>query len=185
MKATRYLGFVILSSTFPCYSVLDKQGRERIINVDCLFIMSGITGGEVLMRKSNKLFLGLCIGGIFVVGVVLMPLARVLFHSEMTSGTIIAEEPHLLWRDGVYVGSAVNKRGETNILEVTIENGRFKHIEALNKADTSIVFTKVFRQISQKIIAKNSLDVDTVSGATVSSQGILAAVKNAVDQAEK
>lgn len=136
------------------------------------------------MRKSNKL-VGLSIGVILIVGMAFMPLARVLFHSEITTSTITAEAPHLSWHDGIYVGSAVNKRGETNILEVKIENGRFQHIKALNAEDTSIVFTKVFRQISKEIIAKNSLDVDTVSGATISSQGILAAVKNAVEQSEK
>lgn len=68
-------------------------------------------------------------------------------------------------------------------MEVMIDGGRFHHIRDLNTQDTSIVSEKILREMIPVIIMKNSTDVDAVSSATVSSQGIIDAVNNAVEQA--
>lgn len=66
-----------------------------------------------------------------------------------------------------------------------LENGKFHHIKALSHNDTSLIFDRVLRKITRVMLIKNSTDVDGISGATVSSKGIIDAVNNAVEQAAK
>jgi uncharacterized protein with FMN-binding domain len=135
------------------------------------------------VTKSRKIFLGIIVSGIGL-GLVGLPLTKVLLGSYPVAVTDVAPgESHPDWKDGVYIGRSVNQRGETEVLEVMIAAGRIHHIRDLNDQDTSIVSDKVLRDITPVIIRKNSVDVDTVSGATVSSQGIIAAVNNALEQA--
>ncbi len=113
-----------------------------------------------------------------------LPFTKVLLGSyPVATADMPRGEAHPDWKDGVYIGRSVNQRGETEVLEVMIAAGRIHHIRDLNDQDTSIVSDKVLREITPVIIRRNSVDVDTVSSATVSSQGIIAAVNNALDQA--
>ncbi len=136
------------------------------------------------MKKSRKIIFGFIAVGIVLGLVASLPLTKVLLSSYPVALTDIAPgEAHPEWNDGVYIGRAVNQRGETEILEVMIAEGRFHHIRDLNSQESSIVSDKVLREITPVILKKNSVDIDTVSGATVSSQGMINAVKNAVEQA--
>lgn len=78
--------------------------------------------------------------------------------------------------DGKYIGEY--SAGPVNVkVEVTLENGKLtnidivKHNNGLGGSAESIV---------NSIVDKQSLDVDVISGATVSSKCILKAVENAV-----
>ena len=63
-----------------------------------------------------------------------------------------------------------------------MEDGAVAAIEVLENADTPKYFDRALAVIDS-VINSQSLDVDTVSGATYSSDGIINAVKNALENA--
>lgn len=80
--------------------------------------------------------------------------------------------------DGVYEGTGTGFAGPIKVA-VTIKDHTITAIEILSKSDDAAFFTRAKAMID-RILEKQSLDVDTVSGATYSSRGILRAVKNAL-----
>ena len=71
------------------------------------------------------------------------------------------------------------KEGSPIKVEVTLEEGKITAIEILEHEETAGISDPAFEKIPQAIIDAQSTDVDAVSGATMSSEGIKAAVKNA------
>jgi uncharacterized protein with FMN-binding domain len=134
------------------------------------------------MTKTKKIILSVVAGGLTIGIIAVMPLAKVVLGDTVSTAAIPRGEPNPAWKDGVYVGHAVNQRGEVD-LEVMIENGKFHHIKALSHQDTALIFDKVLRKLTRVMQIKNSPDVDGVASATVSSRGIIDAVNNAVEQA--
>lgn len=77
--------------------------------------------------------------------------------------------------DGVYQGSGTGYRGNITVA-VTIKDKQITSIEILSASDDEPFFGRAKGLIDQ-IIKKQSTKVDTVSGATYSSKGIISAVK--------
>ena len=87
-----------------------------------------------------------------------------------------------LLKDGIYIGSAMGYSGKVNIT-LTIKDGKITEVTNTN-SDTRSFFNKAWRSIQPKILEKQSTEgIDTVSGATFSSMGILDASKIALEQA--
>ena len=73
--------------------------------------------------------------------------------------------------------------GKVNIT-LTIKDGKITEVTNTN-SDTRSFFNKAWRSIQPKILEKQSTEgIDTVSGATFSSMGILDASKIALEQAK-
>ena len=88
-----------------------------------------------------------------------------------------------LLKDGIYIGSAMGYSGKVNIT-LTIKDGKITEVTNTN-SDTRSFFNKAWRSIQPKILEKQSTEgIDTVSGATFSSMGILDASKMALEQAK-
>lgn len=88
-----------------------------------------------------------------------------------------------LLKDGTYTGSAMGYSGKVNIT-LTIKDGKITEVTNTN-SDTRSFFNKAWRSIQPKILEKQSTEgIDTVSGATFSSMGILDASKMALEQAK-
>lgn len=88
-----------------------------------------------------------------------------------------------LLKDGTYTGSAMGYSGQVNIT-LTIKDGKITEVTNTN-SDTRSFFNKAWRSIQPKILEKQSIEgIDTVSGATFSSMGILDASKIALEQAK-
>ena len=86
-------------------------------------------------------------------------------------------------KDGTYTGSAMGYSGQVNIT-LTIKDGKITEVTNTN-SDTRSFFNKAWRSIQPKILEKQSTEgIDTVSGATFSSMGILDASKIALEQAK-
>ena len=83
--------------------------------------------------------------------------------------------------DGTYTGSA---RGYKSVItvQVTISGGKITDIQVVSQGDDEPYFSNA-RAVIQRVISSQSMNVDTVSGATYSSTGILVAIKNALLQA--
>lgn len=80
--------------------------------------------------------------------------------------------------DGVYKGSATGFSGHVTVA-VTIMDKKITSIDILSSTDDEAFFNRA-KAVIDRIIASQSFDVDVVSGATYSSNGIIGAVKNAL-----
>lgn len=80
--------------------------------------------------------------------------------------------------DGVYKGSATGYSGSVTVA-VTILEKKIVSIDILSASDDEAFFNRA-KGVIDRIISSQSLDVDVVSGATYSSNGIIGAVKNAL-----
>ncbi len=103
--------------------------------------------------------------------------------AEKTSATGLASETDFgidlsNVKDGTYTGSGTGFSG-TITVRVTIQGGKITAIEILSSGDDEAYFGRV-RGLVNTVIAQQSLSIDTVSGATYSSRGLLSAIKNAL-----
>ena len=80
--------------------------------------------------------------------------------------------------DGVYKGSATGFSGPVTVA-VTIMDKEITSIDILSSTDDEAFFNRA-KGVIDRIISSQSFDVDVVSGATYSSNGIIKAVKNAL-----
>ncbi|MEN6635530.1 MAG: FMN-binding protein, partial [Clostridiaceae bacterium] len=84
--------------------------------------------------------------------------------------------------DGTYSGSAAGYHGNTSV-SVTVANGYINKIDVLSTGDDPDFFIQAKSSIIPAIIADQSVGVNTVSGATFSSNGLIGAVKEALSGA--
>ena len=80
--------------------------------------------------------------------------------------------------DGVYKGTGTGYAGEITVA-VQIQDKEIVSIDILSSSDDAAFFNRA-KAVIDRIIEKQSLDVDVVSGSTYSSNGIISAVKNAL-----
>lgn len=81
--------------------------------------------------------------------------------------------------DGVYTGSAQGYGG-TITVQVTVVDGQITAIEILSAPGETASFFSRARGVIDRILAAQTWEVDAISGATYSSDGIKAAVENAL-----
>ena len=83
------------------------------------------------------------------------------------------------FEDGVYKGTGTGYGG-TITVEVTVEGGSITSVEILSAPGETASFFKRAQAVIDSVIQKQTWEVDVVSGATYSSNGILAAIQNAL-----
>lgn len=98
-----------------------------------------------------------------------------------SSATVDAVEDAAAYKDGTYYGSGTGFRGSLTV-KVVISGGKITSIEITESSDDSSYLNKAAGLINN-IISSQSTNVDTVSGATYSSVGIIQAVRNALSKA--
>lgn len=87
------------------------------------------------------------------------------------------------YADGTYEGSGSGFRGATTTVSVTVKNGVISDIQALSYGDDTPYFNRAYNSVVSEILSTQSTDVDAVSGATFSSNGIMEAVQDALTNA--
>lgn len=129
------------------------------------------------MRTDSKGFSRVCTAVLFAaaVGLGILPGCSSTATSD-SSGTGVS---------GTFTGTAVGMGGEDHPVEVTLtlENGVITEVTATGEAETAGIGTKALDALPGEIVAANSLAVDTVSGATITSDAILEAAAEALTQA--
>ncbi len=87
--------------------------------------------------------------------------------------------------DGTYYGEGMGNNGKIGV-NVTIESGMISAIEIVKFPDDADYFDveKDGSKMTQQMIAIQNAEVDTVSGATYSSEGLIDAVSAALKEAE-
>ena len=87
------------------------------------------------------------------------------------------------WADGTYEGTGTGFGGDV-VLSVTVADGKISSIEVVSASGEDAAYFSMARELLDTIVKKQSADVDTVSGATFSSHGIIDAVTAALQKAE-
>lgn len=86
-------------------------------------------------------------------------------------------------KDGVYTGSGQGFNGPIRV-RVTVSGGNITNVEILSHSDDAPYFNRA-KAVIGRLLGKPGKRVDTVSGATYSSRGIIYAVRNALANAGK
>ncbi|QNO15365.1 FMN-binding protein [Alkalicella caledoniensis] len=86
--------------------------------------------------------------------------------------------------DGVYEGESYGYKAQIKV-SVEVTDGKISKVEILEQDETESIAGPALEQTPSAIVEKNSTDVEVVSGATLTSEGIINAVKNALENAKK
>jgi DMSO/TMAO reductase YedYZ heme-binding membrane subunit/uncharacterized protein with FMN-binding domain len=105
----------------------------------------------------------------------------VVASQEATVKASQADLQNSKYSDGTYTGSAMGMNGIINV-SVRLEGGRIADVTIESHKDDEEYFDSAVSVVDE-IIGGNSTEVDTISGATYSSGGIIDAVKNALAKA--
>ena len=80
-----------------------------------------------------------------------------------------------------YLGTGAGIGGDV-LVRVTMDGDKIANVEVVAQNETEGIGDKAIEAIPAAIVAANSADVDVVASATVTSEAIIAAVKDALSQ---
>lgn len=103
--------------------------------------------------------------------------------TENSSASDDAADADNVYKDGTYTGEA-DGYGGTIQVEVTLASDEITFINVVSAPGEDSAYLSQAESVINSIISAQSTDVDTVSGATFSSTGILNAVDDALGKAE-
>ncbi len=89
------------------------------------------------------------------------------------------EGPQGQYEDGSYAASANGMNGAVEV-SVTVEGGRISSVEVTSHSETAGIGTEAVEKLPAAIIEAQSPEVDAVTGATITSNAIIEAVKKAL-----
>jgi uncharacterized protein with FMN-binding domain len=93
-----------------------------------------------------------------------------------------AAEETVVYKDGTYEG--VGEGMKEIKVSVQVVGGKIAKVEITKHEETADIAKPALEKIPAAIVAKNSPNVDVVSGSTRASEGIIEAVKNALEAAK-
>lgn len=125
------------------------------------------------MRLLKAILLGLG-GFILLMGVV--GLLLMIGQSAVKDSSVSAIDFRAL-EDGVYTGHFDGGRW-TNTVRVTVASGRLTAIEVVK--DVRFASARIREEVIEKILSRQSLEIDATSGATVTTKAYVKAVENAL-----
>lgn len=94
----------------------------------------------------------------------------------------LSDDASATYRDGTYYASGTGKFGSVPVT-VTIKDGKITRIDIGANQETAAMAEQAESGVVSAIIATQSTDVDTVSGATLTSNAIIEAVSEALERA--
>lgn len=88
-----------------------------------------------------------------------------------------------VYRDGAYRSTGDGLFGEIEV-EVLIDGGQITDIVVVNHQETPTIAQAAFRKVIAQVVEEQTCEnVDTVTGATGTSKGVIEAIANALAQA--
>lgn len=100
--------------------------------------------------------------------------------AALFSGSLAAATPAL--KDGTYTGTGSGRNGEITV-ELTVKAGKLATVNVVRHGETAGISDAALARVPAEIVAQQSTAVDAVTGATMTSEGIKAAVADAIRQA--
>lgn len=99
--------------------------------------------------------------------------------NDLVESEMIANIPV---KDHQYIGSSSIGMGGKVIVRVTYRNNTIEEVEVLQHHESSDVGLKAIKEIPEEIVTENSTSVDAISGASISSKAVKAAVADAISK---
>ena len=122
----------------------------------------------------------------FVVAASAMGLALVaspaLGSSSLGVRAAHAEEAGQTYVPGTYTGVGTGRKGPVSV-EVTFSRDAIEDIQVTESHETPRIAASAYDQIPALVIEYQSLGIDSVTGATLTSAGLMTAIEDAVEQA--
>ena len=82
-----------------------------------------------------------------------------------------------------FIGKSTAGMGNEVVVRVTIDDSHnIKNVEVLKQSESEDYGMKAINELPKEIVAKNSVDVDSISGASASSRAVKEAVSDALNQ---
>ena len=106
----------------------------------------------------------------------------VLGIAAITAVFFSCGKPKIAFKAGDYTATASGRNGDIKI-RVFFTDSRIKEINVLESAETAGLGDVAIEKIAKKVIDEQTLAVDAVAGATISSKALLAALADCVTQA--
>lgn len=97
--------------------------------------------------------------------------------------TIKKVEENGIYKDGIYEGIGTGFGGSICV-KVAIKNSKIESISVIEAKGEGSTYLSKAKALLKNILAKQSTNVDAISGATYTSKGLIDAVRNALTKAE-
>jgi len=174
----------------PLYKVESVRGGDCINCLNCVEVCPrnntqvNILGENVNPELASSVAIAAMVGLYAINNVGSTVLAQSgLATSNSTSISTSINGSSVKYTDGTYTGTGTGFRNGTTKIAVTIKNNKITNVVTVSSQDTPDFYQRAESTITSSIVSTQSTSVDTVSGATYSSDGIIDAVKDALSQA--
>ena len=102
----------------------------------------------------------------------------------LAAAALLAAGANAAYKDGSYTGEGQGKSGPVKV-QVTVKAGKIASVKVLEQKETPMIFKGAEAGVIPAIVKANGKKgVATVSGATLSSKGIIAATNAALAKAK-
>lgn len=102
----------------------------------------------------------------------------------LAAAALLAVGANAAYKDGSYTGEGQGKSGPVKV-QVTVKAGKIASVKVLEQKETPMIFKGAEAGVIPAIVKANGTKgVATVSGATLSSKGIIAATNAALAKAK-
>ncbi|MCD7819762.1 MAG: FAD-binding protein [Lachnospiraceae bacterium] len=109
------------------------------------------------------------------------PVESSLIYTLGVQNDLLSSSSDIELGENEYLGTSHNGMGGDVVVKVTVDdNGTITAVEVISHSETEGIGTKAIEALPDKIVEAGSTDVDSISGATVTSKAILEAVDNAL-----
>lgn len=97
---------------------------------------------------------------------------------------MIAGGAQAAYKDGTYTGEGKGRESTIQV-QVDVKDGKIADVKVLKHGETDMIIEAAIEEMIPEIVKKDGVDgVESVGGATLSSEGIRAAVKDALAKAK-
>ncbi len=108
-----------------------------------------------------------------------MTVKTILCTSVALASALVAGNSIAAVKDGTFAGSGMGRGGPIQVA-VTFDKGRIAAVKIAKQTETAGISVPALQKVPADIVQSNSINVDAVTGATMTRQGILDAVAAAI-----
>lgn len=94
-----------------------------------------------------------------------------------------AQNTEAIYQAGTYQGTSENGRNGAITVEVSVSDTKIESVKVIEHQETAGITDTAITRIPEEIVSNQTLAVDTVAGATITSEALLEASKNALEKA--
>ena len=102
----------------------------------------------------------------------------------VAAAALMAAGAQAAYKDGTYTGEGKGRESQIQV-QVDVKGGKIAAVQVLKHGETEMIIAAPIESMLPEIVAKNGVEgVEAVGGATLSSDGIKAAVADALAKAK-